>query len=187
MFIEIPGYKDYFINEKGKVYSRKSNKLLAVFNNTTGYPCVKLYSRGIQKNLLIHRLLAFIFKDLPSLDSDLEVDHVDTNIQNFDLNNLQVLDAQSHLSKTLKDKGHTPSSHRVCNICGVRISKTASICYKCNIPSLSIEITVEDIEYWVTNFSWVRASKELGLSDNGLRKRYAKLTGKDPKTLKKRK
>lgn len=50
-------------------------------------------------------------------------------------------------------------------------------------PLVNNAITVKDIEYWVINFSWTRASKELGLSDNGLRKRYTKLTGKSPKEI----
>lgn len=52
------------------------------------------------------------------------------------------------------------------------------------VEKKTIEISAEEIEYWVTNFSWTRASKELGLSDNGLRKRYTKLTGNSPKSLK---
>jgi hypothetical protein len=100
------------------------------------------------------------------LDSDLEVDHIDTNPTNNNIKNLQALSKEDHLDKTLSDKG-----------------------WSRRLPSLPRElkykdITAEEIEYWVTNFSWVRAGKELGLSDNGLRKRYKLLTGKCPKTIK---
>lgn len=48
----------------------------------------------------------------------------------------------------------------------------------------SHHITAELIEYWVRKYSWTRASKELGLSDNGLRKKYKMLTGLNPKDIK---
>lgn len=59
-------------------------------------------------------------------------------------------------------------------------------CSEITVKPEKIEISAEEIEYWVLNFSWTRASKELGLSDNGLRKRYTKLTGLNPKTIKDR-
>ncbi|MFP9058711.1 hypothetical protein, partial [Enterococcus faecalis] len=67
------------------------------------------------------------------------------------------------------------------------ISSRATHCKSCTPKGITInpDITVEQIEYWVSKYSWIRASKELGLSDTGLRKRYKSLTGKDPKSIKK--
>ena len=166
MLIEIPQYPGYFLREDGSIFSRRSNKYLKYFINTAGYPCYKLQQKGVQRNLLVHRLLAFIFKDLPILDSPLEVDHINRVRTDFALSNLQVLSQEAHIDKTLEDLGRT----RV-------IPKTRK-------PLLFPEITEEDIRYWVSNYSWTRAAKELGLSDNGLRKRFTKLTGLPPQAAK---
>lgn len=186
MLIEIPGFKNYFIRETGEIYSAYSNRLIKPFINTSGYECYKLYRRGSQHNLLTHRLLAFVYKNLPSLDSELEVDHNDNCKTNNSLINLVVRNTEEHLTKTLAARGLTKLNEKKCASCGAAISKSALKCVPCNNNTTNLNVTLEAIEYWVTNYSWVRASKELGLSDNGLRKRYKKLSGKDPKELTKR-
>lgn len=188
---EIPGFSNYTINEKGEVYSRYVNRLIKPYTNQRGYWRYMLVSdEGISTNILLHRLLAFVFLNLPSLDSDLEVDHEDTDINNNKLTNLKVLTNKQHQSKTLKDKGLVAIEHRYCERCDKQLSyymNSGSLCNSCKNEKSREDsgITAEIIEYWVLNFSWVRAGKELGLSDNGVRKRYKILTGKDPKDIKK--
>lgn len=190
MFKPIPGWEAYEISEGGEVYSHRVGRLLSPQLNTSGYYFITLTDDlSNQKRFLVHRLLAFVFLDLPSLDSELEVDHDDNNKLNNKLKNLVVRSKQEHLKKTLSTRGHNirSAADELCS-CGNTKERRASTCEKCfneNRILIKPEITVELIEYWVVNFSWVRASKELGLSDNGLRKRYKKLTGKDPKSLKK--
>lgn len=125
-----------------------------------------------------------MYLDLDSLSSDMEVDHIDSNVFNNKLCNLQVLSKEDHLSKTHGEWRNL--SNKVC-ACGTKLYEhnTSGKCITCyNQSRISDGITPELIEYWVGNFSWTRASKELGLSDNGLRKRYKKLTGLDPKSIK---
>jgi len=177
---KIPEYPQYLVSKYGDVYSTKSNIIMTCSKQSAGY-----YRFGIQHNnkpvfLLLHRVLCRVYKDLPTLDSKLEVDHIDGNKDNNKLENLQVLSKELHLKKTLVDKGHTPVGH--C-ICGVKLSNNSNKqCITCKKQSFNIS-SIEEIEYWVTNFSWSRAGRELGISDNGLRKRYKKLTGKNPSTL----
>ncbi|URC22452.1 putative HNH endonuclease [Serratia phage vB_SmaM-Kamaji] len=185
MLIEIPEFKGYLISDAGRVYSRKSNKFLAEFINTAGYPCIKLYRNGSQHNFLIHRLLAYVYKDLPSLSSELEVDHVDRDPLNYSLDNLQVLTREQHSKKTTIDRGFLTCSEATACKCGEPKNRRADMCSKCAKPYLQVELSAEQIEYWVSKHSWVRAAKELGLSDNGLRKRYKRLTGNDPKSIEK--
>lgn len=166
MLIEIPQYPGYFLREDGSIFSRRSNKYLKYFINTAGYPCYKLQQKGVQRNLLVHRLLAFIYKNLPSLESDMEVDHRNRIRSDFSLCNLQVLTKEEHLEKSLADRGHS------------------RVVAKPPRELINPEITEEAIRYWVSNFSWSRASRELGLSDNGLRKRFTKLTGLHPSCAK---
>jgi len=179
-FSEIPGFSKYLINRDGEIYSRYVNRIIKSHINSSGYYVIKLVKDGISYNFLLHRILAFVFLELPSLDSDLEVDHKDTNKLNFSLENLQVLDPENHILKTYADNGYKPRPK--CAGCGKVLNKGTKLCIIC-LDKQKDHISIEDIEYWVTNFSWVRAAKELGLSDNGLRKRYSKLTGLSPKTL----
>lgn len=88
-FIPIPGFDKYLINEQGEIYSLYVNRLLKVYTNTKSN---RLFYRlkdnnGRIKNLFLHRLIAFVFLDLPSIDSDLEVDHIDSNYLNNKLDN----------------------------------------------------------------------------------------------------
>ena len=184
-YIKIPGFENYLINTNGSVFSTKVNRELTVQINSNGYKFIRLHENGKQFSFLLHRLLAFVFLDLPSLTSGLEVDHIDTNKLNNDLINLQVLTVKQHHFKT-----HGPYSEtleKFCK-CGTKLSEfnTSGLCRKhWDEFRINDGITVEQIVYWVGNYSWTRASKELNLSDTGLRKRYRKLTGSDPKSLKK--
>lgn len=184
-YTKIPGFENYLINTNGSVFSTKVNRELAVQINSNGYKFIRLHEKGKQFSFLLHRLLAFVFLDLPSLTSELEVDHIDTNKLNNNLSNLQVLTVKQHHFKT-----HGPYSEtleKFCE-CGTKLSEfnTSGLCRKhWDESRINDGITVEQIVYWVGNYSWTRASKELNLSDNGLRKRYRKLTGSDPKNLKK--
>lgn len=179
----IPEYPEYFITENGEVYSTKVNRNLSIQLNTSGYPFFTIQDGGKSKHLLLHRVLARVYKNLPSLDSDLEVDHDDRNKLNFTLNNLIVRTKAEHIEKTIEERGLVIGGNS-CPTCGKRIKSTAKTCRE-HQPKANPEITSEQIEYWVSNHSWLRASKELGLSDVGLRKRYKSLTGKDPKSIQK--
>lgn len=183
-FTKIPNFEHYSINKAGEVFSDKVDRLLKSQRNQRGYEFIRLHDNGKQYSFLVHRLLALVFLDLDSLDSPMEVHHIDGNIYNNVLSNLDVLSFEEHLSKT-HGQWRTQSNRYCC--CGVKLSENNSSgrCVTCyNKNRIDDGISVDLIEYWVKNYSWVRAAKELGLSDNGLRKRYSKLTGLDPKTIK---
>lgn len=182
-FLPIPEYPEYLISPKGEVFSTKSNKILTNRVGTHGYWYIKVCYNNKTKDVLIHRALCRVYKDLPSLYSDLEVDHKDRNKLNIDLENLQVLSKEAHKIKTITERGLVVNDNK-CPSCGKEILNRNKTCFNCR-PKENPEITAEQIEYWVIKFSWVRASKELGLTDNGLKKRYKSLTGKDPKSIKK--
>lgn len=181
MYKEIDGFNNYSINIKGDVFSSKSNKILKTQKNTRGYLFVRLHKNSKQYSFLVHRLLAFVFLELPSLNSKLEVHHKDFNILNNNLDNLKVLTKEEHLIThgiLPKRCSNTNCSNKL------DVYNSSGLCkYHYNQKRINDGISLEDITYWVTNFSWTRASKELGLSDNGLRKRFTKLTGKPPKDI----
>ena len=142
---------------------------------------IRLSKAGKSRNIRLHRLLAFVFLNLDSLEDEREVHHKDGNILNYSLDNLQVVSFLEHREIT------TLYKPRYCSSCGKNITQdnVSGKCGSCKpIAIKNTEITVEDIVYWVTKHSWVRAGKELGLSDNGLRKRFTQLTGLSHKDIK---
>lgn len=177
----IKGYSNYLISEDGEIYSMFSNRLLKPVTNTGGYLQVQLKSDlGVSKRLLVHRLVAFVYLNLPSLDSDLEVDHKDNNKLNCKSVNLQVMTDKDHNIKTMLDKGCNLTQN-FCLDCGLKIKRTYTRCRKCKDL---IKIDLSELEMKVLESSWSKAAKHFNVSDNGLRKIYKRLSGKDPKTLK---
>lgn len=111
------------------------------------------------------------------------VHHIDDNKLNNDIENIEILTQSEHASRHFR-----VLEDRTCPICN-RVYRPANskqiYCSKeCHTNTYGKDISLEDIIYWVTNYSWVRAGKELGISDNGLRKKYTKLSGLDPKSIK---
>lgn len=120
------------------------------------------------------------------LGTDTIVHHKDGDTFNNDLTNLEIMSQSEHMSRHMRIL-----PDKQCKACGISYRPLRSTQKYCSVPCsnsryvpVTSEITIEDIVYWVTNYSWTRASRELGLSDNGLRKKYKALTGIDPKTPK---
>lgn len=89
----VVGYEGlYEISSKGRVKSLNyrrtgKEKILKTFDNSKGYPCVKLFKDGKNKNCRIHRLVAQAFLENPyNLP---EVNHIDENKQNSCVENLE--------------------------------------------------------------------------------------------------
>lgn len=175
----IPEFENYSINKEGIVFSLYTNKERKSYYSGP-YLVTKLRKNGISYTTSIHRILARTFLDLDSFASEKEVDHIDGNPANNRLDNLQVLTYDEHKLKTFL----TSSPKNYCSVCNEQLSKNNSsgLCATHKYKNISIQ----DIEYWVKTASWARASRELGMSDVGLRKRYEKETGLNPSLLKTR-
>lgn len=106
LFRPVQGYEQYLVSEDGLVYSTKSRRLLTLHTNNKGYKYVSfsMGSKHSNKNFLVSRLVCFMFGDLPSLASELEVNHKDYNKSNNSLSNLEVMSFKEHREKTILDR-----------------------------------------------------------------------------------
>jgi len=102
-WLDINGYEDYYqISNYGRIKSKKRMKRIRsgglqpieervhkpYFNNK-GYPLAKLNVNGIEKRLLIHRLVAEHF--ICEIPKGLVVNHIDFNRSNNHVSNLEIV------------------------------------------------------------------------------------------------
>lgn len=188
MIENISGYPKYHLCKSGDLWSFKSNRYLKLHTDSKRkYPYYSLTLNGVTHHIMVHRLLAFVYLGLPSLDSELEVDHRDRDINNFSLDNLKVMSKKAHKNKTTLERGQVVREKVYCKLCYKKLDCRSStkLCKDCT-PSKTKNYTLGSIEDLIRQHgSWVKAAKSVGLSDNGLRKKYKTLGG-DPKTIKMR-
>lgn len=154
----IENFPAYYISEEGEVYSSHTSKILKPRANSRGYYQVCLRKNNKNHWLLLSRLVAATYLGMDLFDTRLEVDHKDGNLLDNSVTNLQVLDKETHLSKTLESKGHTR---------------------KYDKPKKEVFTAPKEelLRVLVSTGSWVQAAKHYGLSDNGLRKAYKRIFG----------
>ena len=95
VFMTIPGYENYKISSKGRVWSTMSNKFMKQRINTKGYYVVSIK----QKNPEVHRLIAKTFLFFEDDKKD-QVDHIDRNKKNNDLLNLRYVSRSENMRNT---------------------------------------------------------------------------------------
>lgn len=109
---KIKNYEDYYISDKGRVKSIKNNKERLLSLNTKdsyGYIRVCLCKNGIPKYFNVHRLVAEAFIEKPDINERIVVNHIDKNILNNDVNNLEWCTYSYNANHSIEEiiKGHT--------------------------------------------------------------------------------
>lgn len=87
---DVVGYEGlYQVSNLGRVKSVKhlKERILRTPCNNMGYYYVDLYSSGVKKRFLVHRLVAFSF--LKKIDGKEYIDHIDGNPKNNSIDNLR--------------------------------------------------------------------------------------------------
>jgi hypothetical protein len=83
----IEGFESYSISSFGRVYSKKTNKILRAKLNINNYYCVVLCDSGKITTKRVNRLVAIAF--IPNSLNKSEVNHKDGNKTNNNINNLE--------------------------------------------------------------------------------------------------
>lgn len=85
---DIKGYETlYQVSNLGNVKNKKRNKNLKPFTTSNDYLKVKLSCKNKQIDYFVHRLVAIAF--IPNLEGKPQVNHIDENIQNNTVSNLE--------------------------------------------------------------------------------------------------
>ena len=105
----IPEFKDYSINEYGKVFNSKTQRWLKANPCTIGYMRISLTNDyGKRKSLSVHRTVATLYvKGKNEIDN--EVNHIDGDKNNNHYSNLEWCDRKynmRHSRRVLKNKGN---------------------------------------------------------------------------------
>lgn len=88
MYRDIRGFEGYYqVNENGEVFSIRRRKKLKHAFARRGYLKVRLQKDGLDKTLLVHRLVADAF--IPNPEALPHVNHKDGNRENNQVSNLE--------------------------------------------------------------------------------------------------
>ena len=155
-------------------------RILKQNENTAGYLFISLTKNGVKANGYIHRLVAEAFIDNIS---DMDVHHLDHDKKNNDVSNLGII---THKENTIeqaiynngvyKDSHNTFNTHK-CKECGEPIHYKATYCRKHSYllsgrnyknGLIEKETLVELLTKENGNFT--KVGKELGITDNAVRK-----------------
>ena len=132
-WLDVKGFeKLYQISDQGQVKSlgryvthgnttfyQEEHNMSQWCGTTSFYNCVRLYKNGSQKKYSVHRLVAQHF--LPNWNPKLEVNHIDGNIDNNAVSNLQMCTRQENVRHAImhflkNDYGERSSNSKLKNL-----------------------------------------------------------------------
>lgn len=83
----VVGHETYEVSNKGRVRSKKTNKIKAIRQTKTGYCITDLKENGVQQTSYIHRMVAQAF--IPNDEELPYINHKDENKSNNCVDNLE--------------------------------------------------------------------------------------------------
>lgn len=108
---QIDNYSNYLIYNNGDVYSKKYKKFLKPRKDKNGYLRVDLWGDNkIRKTIKIHQLVGMAYLNHNLENTDYVIDHIDSDINNNYLHNLQrITRIQNARKKNITRKCGLPS------------------------------------------------------------------------------
>lgn len=88
---------NYYVSNKGRVYSSNFRGRILKHENYHGYKRVQLSVEGKAKHFLVHRLVAECF--LKDYSENMQVNHLDANPSNNSSSNLEMVTFEEHHKK----------------------------------------------------------------------------------------
>lgn len=142
---EIQGFEDcfgYLISETGLVYSKKTEKFLAVLTNKKGYQYTILNVCGKRKHVFVHRLVwAYHNGKFPE---KLQINHKDGDKKNNDISNLEVVTGSENMLHSYRTGLHQKKASPGCIAPVISISKCGEKKYYPSIREASKAIKRSD-------------------------------------------
>ena len=169
---DIVGYEGlYKVSNYGDIISYQNKTPRHIYQSTTncGYKQVSLHNNGHRKHIGVHVVVAMAFVD--GYFEGAEVNHKDLNKTNNYYKNLEWV-TRSQNQKHQYDAYHPEYEPRRCVCCGKIVKGTKTrYCYDCELKRRrqnwpSKEYMMEKLKHK----SVVQIGKDIGLSDNGVRK-----------------
>lgn len=115
---DVPGYNgDYKVSNFGRVKSYKNNKwgrtkhpfLMSQIEDAHGYWTVSLCKDSKHKRKRVHRLVALAF--IPNPENKPEVNHIDGNVKNASLDNLEWATGKENVRHSIDVLGKRPGAY----------------------------------------------------------------------------
>ncbi len=150
-FKQIPGYENYLISKEGKIYSKKSRKLLKQnierFKNFGRYIEIGLRKDSKETKFKVHRLVALTYISNPKNKET--VNHKDGNIYNNFVKNLEWATQQEQVAHCVNTG---LKKNKQCSSAVVKISKNGSVTHYDSVTDASKKekINQPNISRWLT-------------------------------------
>ena len=150
----IVDYPNYLIDEKGIIYSKKSNKYMKPYLSCKKYLRISLWTNGKRNQLYVHRLVAETF--IPNPENKPEVNHIDGDKVNNNVSNLEWVTPKENMKHAYTLK-HLNMGNRKINKTTVKKIRQKYIPRKHTILMLSKEygISESQIQRIVNNENWI--------------------------------
>lgn len=99
IFKTIDGYSDYEVSTWGRVFNKRTGKILKPQENEKGYLRVDLINDKGRKHLKVHRLVATAF--IPNPKNKPQINHIDGNPKNNSYTNLEWVTGKENQEKAM--------------------------------------------------------------------------------------